>query len=463
MKPLRIAWNQRVRRDESDVHDISSDSQLVMPWRGHAVVPHVAGLGAKDIGVVVDRDGNVVRTLDAPRPYDRPRYPFGIATAWPDEGIAIGVQSAWNESDTIELLWVDLGGASMLDSHLRDKPRTRMRKTILPTTDGGMLFSTAITNVELGDVGWPAELPLADHYETYRRSPFDDHVYTTDCIDPAKPRWHASGRAACVADDVVVLEEGAAMSKQIVARRASDGGELWRQPARDRFVLGTVPIPAWSDDRLYIYDRGDRRQRSWEREAMLVRQYPVDLQRPLEAYTQTVARARQRREHPITGASRLACASARLGTLHWETELPGDIVSFLTHPAWVACVVAGRSSGAIHVWRHDGAPIAAGTIASPEEHDATWPPDASQWPCIAHGDEEHLVLAQNRGRRRGGPRVYAVRLDAPDAMVWEVRVEDSTVLAPYKQTLRLLNRAPIAFAGDAAYLRFPKLLLGLRA
>jgi hypothetical protein len=358
-----------------------------------------------------------------------------------------------------ELVWVDLDGASHAAEIPVATPVARRASSLVATTDGGVLVSTNVANVDLEKVEWPIDRRLDDIYNDERRRPFDDHEYVTDCVDAARVRWHAPGRAVCVADETVILEEGAGMTKQIVARDAS-GAELWRQPAVDQFVIGACPIPAWSEDRVYVYDRAARRRESWSREAELARAHEVNLQHPMPAMIAMRERARGRAAYPIVAPSQLVCTSARAGSSHWRVELPGDIVSSFIHPAWIACIVAGSVAAMLHVWRHDGAQLATVPLAA--RGMSVWPPDPAHFPCIVHGDDMHVVVAENR-TKRDGARLYALRVDAPGAVLWEMPLPAPCVVAPLMRWLRLFNRVPITFAGDAGFLRWGKQLFGLRA
>jgi hypothetical protein len=412
MKPLRIAWKHRVPLGGSETLHHLDNERAVIAWRGHGVVSYGATQD-NELGAIFDRDGHLIRRI-VELAGRRDRYPMGLVTTWPDEGIAMGFMQ-----DRFEVVYVDLDGAPRVVA-FDAVPHTSQR--LVAMADGGLLVSTPGDLVDPGRVDWQESLDR----DLWQR-PFEDRVYVTDCIEPGRPRWRVPGRAACVADDVIVFEEGAGSEKSIVARGAADGSELWRQPALDRFVLGTMPVPAWSEDRIYLYDRGERRRAVWNR------------QPPPPA--------------------RVTCASSRTGAAQWTVDVDGDVVSFLAQPTWVAWVVVRGPDAVLHVHRHDGARVCEVALVSAEAPEQKWPP-AFGWPCVVHGDEEHVLVVQRTADREGG-QLSAIRTEHGD-FAWHSPLASYLPTSPAVRTQRLLNQAPIAFADGVAYFRSGAQLFGLR-
>jgi hypothetical protein len=414
VKPLRIAWKHRVPIGGSDwVHHLDNE-RLVIAWRGHGVVTY--GTDSDEIGAIFDRDGHLVRRIAEPTG-GRERYPMGLVTTWPDEGLALGMMR-----DRYEVVSVELDGASRIVS-FDVQPGTTQKLLAMP--DGGLLVSIVTGSGEPGRVDGPSGLD-----KELRQRPFEDGIYTTSCIDAGQLRWRAPGRAACVADDLVILEERAGSEKAIVARRGTDANEVWRQPALDRFVLGAVPVPAWSDDRIYLYDRGEMRRAVWERGLV------------------------------YAASTHVTCASSRTGARHWSTDLGGDVVSFFVHPAWVAWIVARGALPTLHVHGHDGTRICGEALLPVESPEAKWPP-GSGWPCIVHGDEEHVLVVQRESVEGDSAHLTAIRL-ASGKIAWTTPLATYLPARPALRTQRLLNEVPIAFAEGVAYFRSGPQLLGLR-
>lgn len=459
VRPLRIAWTHRVRPYRANATHLGGEGAL-RAWRGHVVVPAYAGPGGLDLGAILDRDGHVLHTLAAPPPHTRSRTFACPVVTWPDEGLVGGVHA-----ERFQLLWIDLdGGSQLADTDLAERAlATDQPFELTATSDGAVLVSTATAHANHDDLDWPLDPRLDAIYANVRRAPFEHHESATACVDRGgRTRWEAPGRVGCVADDVALLTEGSGRARAIVARRIADGGELWRREAVDAFVLGAIPMPAWSDDRIYVLDRGARRRQSWAREAELVRIHRIAPDAPMRTLLSIRAAARERDElYPITAPSIVSCLSTRTGAGLWHANVDGDVVSFACTPAWVACTIAG-ARGAIRVWRHDGTAVADARIEPFEPSESSWwPPDAGRWPCLAAGDATHVVVAQNRSKRQGGSRLYEAAIEAPDAPRWELALPAPCVGMPLFRWLRLLNRVPMAFAADAAFLRWGKRVYGL--
>lgn len=452
VNPLRFAWKQRVRAIRTGSDRISS----VLAWQGRAVAPYVAGPGANDIGSIVDRDGTVIGRIPAPAPHTRRRETTGPAITWPDEGLVAGVHA-----ERFELVWIDLeGGSQVVPTPLSDRTLANQPLfQLVPTSDGGVFVSTPVAYANLEGLGWTIDPRLDSLYGISRRSPFDDFEYGSELVTRAGRRWEAAGRVACVADDVAIFEEGSGAKRQIVARQVTDGGELWRRAAVDAFVLGSIPMPAWSDDRIYVLDRGRRRAQAWASETETARIHRVSADQPMRTLLSVRAVSRARDEQAITAPSVITCMSTRTGEALWHVDVDGDVVSFYCHTTWIAIVIAGEQR--YRVWRHDGTPCADAAVDAAETTESSsWPPDAARWPCIAWGDDTHVAIAENRSKRQGGPRLYVARLEAPGTPRWEMPLPAPAVYAPQRRWLRLTNRVPMAFANDAAFLRWGKQLYG---
>ncbi len=454
MKPLRIAWKQKARGYRVDASHLGGEG-LVLAWQGRAVVPHYAGPGIPDIAVLVDRDGTALQQIITPtRVY---RTPAGPVVTWPDEGLIAGVHG-----ERFQLLWIDLDGTShAVDTELQDRSIVREAQfQLTATSEGGVLVSAPVAHANLDGLGWTIDLRLDSMYGAARRAPFADYDYATEHLTRDGRRWEAPGRVGAIADDIAIMEEGSGASRQIVARRVADGGELWRSEAIDRFVLGTIPMPAWSDDRVYVLDRAARRKQSWAREAETAAIHRVSPDEPMRTILSMRPVSRARLE-PLTAPSTLRCLSTRTGEELWHVDVDGDLVSFYCHAKWVAGVVTGMP-GKLRVWRHDGTPVGEGA-AAPHFPTTAWPPDAGRWPCIAWGDDAHVVVAENRTKQVGPSRLYCATILSPDVPLWETPLPAPIVTAPLLRTLRLLNRVPMAFVDDAAWLRWGKQLYGLVA
>ena len=456
VKPLRVAWNHKARMYRVDTNHLGSEGYL-LAWQGRVVVPYYAGPEASDLASILDRDGTVVKTIEVP-PGTRVRAPTGPVVTWPDEGLVAGVHA-----ERFQLIWIDLDGTSQTvatDLHARALA-SRPSFQLTPATDGAVIVSAATALASFEKLGWTIDLRLDSIYETVRRAPFEDCEYVSECRTRTARRWDAPGRVACVADDVAIMEEGSGIARYIVARRVSDGAECWRREAIDQFVLGTLPMPAWSDDRVYVLDRGARREQAWARETETAALHGIAADQPMRTILSVRAVARARDEQRITAPSVLRCLSTRTGEVLWHAAVDGDVVSFYGHARWVACVVAGERS-ALRVWRHDGTAISdAPTQALEPSGSAQWPPDAARWPCVAWGDDEHVLVAQNRAKGHGGPRLYHATIECPDVALWETPLPAPCVSVPGFRHLRLLNRVPMAFTNDAAFLRWGKQVYGL--
>jgi hypothetical protein len=427
----------------------------VLGWQGRAVVPSYAPVERTDVATIVDRDGTHLHNIDVPGASIR--SPVGPIASWPDEGLVLGVHA-----DTFQVRWIDLAGEShVVDTDLQARALDNRRFfQLVATSDGGVIASAPTRLANLDGLGWSIDLRLDSMYGVARRAPFDDFEYVSVLVTPAGQGWSAPGRCACVADDVAIFEEGGGAARAIVARRVSDAGELWRQAAVDAFVLGSIPMPAWSDDRVYVLDRAARRAQAWAREHETAAIHRVSADQPMRTIVTMGAVSRARNEQPITAPSRLRCLSTRTGEELWHADVDGDVVSFHCHAKWVACVIASVR-GQMIVWRHDGTVASESDTASHRANTpAQWPPDAARWPCIAWGDDEHLLVVQNRSKKQGDSRMYYAPIANPGEPLWETTLPAPAVSAPMFRWLRLVNRVPMAFVADAAFLRWGKQLHG---
>ncbi len=467
MKPLAPAWRRIARWYRSGGSHLGADAPVVV-WRGRVIAPYAAHPGATEIASIFDRAGEVVRTIPAPAPAPRMaiREPVGPAVLWPEEELVLGVYVEDRER-RFDLMWIDLDDAAECTAvtFAQDIER-RSRVSIEATPDGAVLVSAGVRDMSMiQHPDWPLPAALNVFYSTIMRWPCEDDTRITRCVRRRGAAWEVAGRVACVADDVVVLEEDAQIAKQIVGRRTSDGTELWRIAAADCFVLGSIPMPAWSDDRVYVLDRAARRRQAWAREAAAARANNLVGGNPFQAAAATRYLARFRDGEPLTTATALRCLSARTGAELWRVDVAGDIVSFRAHPRWIAIVAAGRRAGALRTFRHDGTPIAEVGVDEwiDGAESSLWPPDPTRWPCIAWGDDEHLVVAHNRPRRDGAALLYAVPIDRPAEPRWDMPLPAPCVSGPRFSSLRLVNHVPMAFLPDAAVLRWGKHLHGFVA
>lgn len=450
---LRVAWKQKARQYRADATHVGSEN-LVLAWQGRAVLPHDAPSGSPDIATIVDRDGTRLRLIEAPSRAQR--TPAGPIVTWPEEGLVAGVHV---QGGTFQLVWIELDGVSHT---VNTEPATthQDRYQLSATTTGGVMVSRPIHHANLDDVGWQIDVRLDAMYGTPRRAAFDDFAWTTELVTREGRQWDAPGRVGAIADDVAIFEEGSGPTdRHIVARRASDGGELWRKAGTDSFVLGSIPMPAWSDDRVYVLDRGARRKQAWAREFEVANIHRVSADDPMRTILSMRPVSRARLE-PLTAPSTLHCLSTRTGESLWHVDVGGDVVSFRCHASWVAAVITGNP-GKLRVWRHDGTPVGEGTAWLHAPSMTNWPPDPGHWPCIAWGEDAHLVVAQNRTTKDGGPRLYLAPIEAPDAIRWETPLPAPAVHMQLFRNLRLENRVPMAFVEDGAFLRWGKQLYGL--
>ena len=280
----------------------------VLGWQGRAVVPSYAPVERNDIATIVDRDGTHLQNIDVPGV--QIRSPVGPIASWPDEGLVAGVHAG-----SFQVRWIELQGESHVvetDLQLRALENQRFFQ-LAATSDGGVIASAPERLVNLDGLGWSIDLRLDSMYGMARRAPFDDFEYTSSLVTRAGQGWSAPGRAACVADDVAIFEEGGGATRAIVARRVSDASELWRHAAVDAFVLGTIPMPAWSDDRVYVLDRAARRAQAWAREHETAAIHRVSPDEPMRTIVTMRAVSRARTEQPITAPATLRCLSTRTG------------------------------------------------------------------------------------------------------------------------------------------------------
>jgi hypothetical protein len=450
VKPLRQAWRWRARVYHRGHRRFPSDG-VVLAWQGRVVVPPYGSPRAEDHGVILDRDGAELEQLPALPAHSRMSLPVGPVITWPDEGLVAGMV----DTRTFDLSWIDLDGAShVVPTELGAGAQEDWQLT--PSNDGGVFVSVAIADTNYANLGWTIDPRLDAVYGHIRCAPFPDHEYRSEYVTRAGSRWLADGRVAAVADDVVVLDEGSGASRHIVARRLADGGELWRRPAVDAFVLGTLPMPAWSDDRVYVVDRGARRAQAWAQETESANIHGLDAERPMRTML-TVGAVAAARQGVVTAPSILSCLSTRTGDPLWTLAVAGDIVSFHCHTTWAAFVVAGEEK--LHVVRHDGTPVGDGGIVAQIGGESWWPPHPTLWPCIVGGDEEHVIVVENQPRR-----LSARRCARPGDIVWETPLPSSVVYAPQAaRYFRLINRAPVALTADAAYVRSGKHVYGFLA
>ena len=456
VKPLRSAWKQRARQYRADASHIGSEGILIA-WHDRLVVPYFAGPGQDDIAAILDRSGDVLQTITTPRPHTRQRSPIGPVITWPDETLVAGLETDHRYS----VMWIDPDGASqIIETDIQDHlPGLDRRFLVTPAADGDVFISVPSAVASFEGLGWTLDLRLDSIYGQTRRAPFEHHEYISQRIGRGGIGWEMPGRVMCVADDIAICEQGSGLARSIVARRVSDGGELWRCSAVDAFVLGTIPLPAWSDDRVYVIERGDRRREAWARETETANLHGISPDAAMRTMLSIRAAARARVEQPVESPSHLRCLSTKTGDVLWETPLTGDLVSFYCHATWVAAVVAG-TTGFLQIWRHDGTSLARVAVDGAQATDSWWPPDAARWPCIAHGDSEHVIVAQHRAKPDGGPRLYEAPLTAPDQPRWEVSLPVPAIHMPLFRWLRLLNRVPMAFTADGAFLRWGKQLYG---
>jgi hypothetical protein len=451
VKPLRTAWKHRARGARAKVDHLGGEGHL-LAWQGRFVVPYFADAGVADVCAILDRTGDTLQTIATPEPHGRLRSPSGPVITWPDETLALGILD-----EQVSVMWVDFGGASQVVSTDLAPTDYYARVDLLPSSGGEVFASVDAKQANPDGLGWSIDPRLDSIYLDARRAPFHDHEQVMRCVGRTGVLWSAPGRPAAVADEIVIAEEGSGSARAIVARKIADGGELWRREAIDRFVLGTIPMPAWSDDRVYVLDRGDRRRQSWAREAETARIHGIATDAPMRTLLSIPAVQRARRELVITAPSIISCWSTRTGEPLWQTPVDGDVVSFRIHADWVAAVI----TGALRVWRHDGSLAGEAEIPADAEP-ARWPPDPARWPSLVHGDAEHLYVAENRAKP-AGPRLYEARLGTPRTPIWEVPLPQNCVDAPVLRSLRLFNRVPIAFTQDAAVLRWGKQLYGFLA
>lgn len=438
----------------ADVSHLANEG-YVLGWQGRAVVPSHAVAGHREIATIVERDGHRLQSIDVDGRDDR--SPIGPVATWPDEGLAMGIHRRG-----FQIAFLELDGSSrFVDTDLRDESaRERRFFQLVATSDGAVIASAPTQRADLSAVGWSIDLRLDSIYATARLAPFDDFEYASTLVTRSGQGWSAPGRAAVVADDIAIFEEGSGAERAIVARSVADARELWRRPAVDAFVLGAIPMPAWSDDRIYVLDRGDRRSQAWAREHETAGIHRVSADDAMRTMLSIRAVSRARADNPITAPAILACWSTRTGAELWHAKLDGDVVSFHCHPKWVACTLAGVR-GNLLVWRHDGT-LAGEGVADPVLPNSIgqWPPDAGRWPCIAWGDDEHLLVVQNRAKQQGGHRMYAAHVASPGVPRWETAMPAPAVNAPLLRHHRLVNRVPMAFVQDAAFLRWGKQLHG---
>jgi hypothetical protein len=362
---------------------------------------------------------------------------------------------------SLDVVWIDLDGASQVlktDLGARAIASAHRPFEISAAADGVAILSVAVADAKHPLDGWTITDPADRLYRDLKRWPFDDHEYETECLTRTTRRWSCPGRAASVADEVVVFEEAA----HLVGRRVADAGELWRLDRHDQFVLGTIAMPAWSDDRVYVVDRGDRRRAAWAREAAAANIHGLDMASMFQRASTARLHVLTREQQYLAAPSILRCLSTKTGDQLWQARLDGDIVSFHAHAKWVACMV-GNERGDLHVWRHDGTLVAKETPAVGQPIDrAWWPPDPSRWPCIVSGDDDHVLVIQN-GHAPASieSRLYQASIEAPATPVWQTTLPGPFVNMPLFRWFRLLNRVPIAFVTDGAVLRWGKNLHGL--
>ena len=453
MKPLRVAWKKRARLYRSGVDHVGSEG-ILLAWHDRLVVPYYAGPGQDDIAAIHDRSGDVLQTIPTPKPHTHHRSPIGPVITWPDETLVAGICG-----EQLQVMWIDPDGAShVVTTEQQLKRDTRFLVT--PSSDSEVFVSMQSTLASQDGLGWTLDRRLDSMYGTARLAPFEQYEYTSQRIARDGVKWQVPARVVCVADDIAICEQGSGITRQIAGRRITDGVEIWQREGIDAFVLGTIPLPAWSDDRVYVLDRGERRRQSWAREIETANIHGISADQPMRTILSVRATTRARTEQPITAPSLVRCLSTKTGEVQWEAALDGDVVSFYSHATWVAVVVAG-TPGFAQIWRHDGTILAKGEVAALEPSDTSWwPPDAARWPCIAHGDAENVYMAQNRSKAQGGSRLYEAALARPEQPIWETPLPVPCVHMPLFRWLRLLNRVPIAFTKDAAFLRWGKQLYG---
>ena len=437
-----------------DVNHLANEG-YVLGWQGRAVVPSHAVAGHREIATIVERDGHRLQNIDLDGRDNR--SPIGPIATWPDEGLVTGVHRR-----RFQVAFIELDGTSCLvDTDLNNESlHDRRFFQLVATADGAVIASAPTQRADLSNLGWSIDLRLDSVYATARRAPFEDFECAATLVTRAGQGWSVPGRAAVVADDIAIFEEGSGAKREIVARQVADARELWRRSAIDTFVLGAIPMPAWSDDRIYVIDRGDRRKQAWAREQETAAIHRVSATDPMRTMLSVRAVSRARGENPITAPAILACWSTRTGTELWHAKLDGDVVSFHCHPKWVACTLAAVR-GKLLVWRHDGT-LAGEGVATPllPYGAGQWPPDAGRWPCLAWGVDEHVLVVQYRSKKQGGHRMYAARIASPDVPVWETAMPVPVVNVPQLRYHRLVNRVPMAFVQDAAFLRWGKQLHG---